>query len=291
MKKLISTDVSICTIVRGRRDHLVNLIRGLNLQSCQPHELIIAYMQDEPHGDLPTTNFPLVSLHVAGSEMPLAAARNRAAEAATGSVLVFLDVDCIPSSKLTERYRAACSSMNCVLLSEVYYLSASESSDRDLFDKLDKVGSRHPSKPALPDNAIIKEHDHGELWGLAFGLKRCVWEMVGGMDESYFGYGAEETDFGQRLKKTGVELAWLGGARAYHQHHTIHIPPYQHFKHIVRNANLFYERWGIWCMDYWIDQFKENGLIEEQCGKLTIIRDPSDDEIQASRREDHVLFS
>lgn len=291
MKDVVSSGVSVCTIVRGRRDHLVNLIEGLNKQSSQPLELVVAYMQDEPHEGLPATNFPIINVHVAGLHMPLAAARNCAAKTTTGSVIVFLDVDCIPSRRLIERYYVACSKANSVMLSEVYYLSALESGDPELFIKLNKFGVRHPAKPALLDDDIVDECDHGQLWGLAFGLERSLWALAGGMDESYYGYGAEETDFGLRLKKAGIGLAWLGGARAYHQHHTVHIPPYQHFEHIIRNANLFFARWGIWCMDYWIDQFINHGLVEENSGNLTILRDPSHEEIQASRQADHVLFS
>ena len=55
------------------------------------------------------------------------------------------------------------------------------------------------------------------------------------------GYGAEDTDFGQRLAAAGGTMLWAGGAAAYHQHHFTETPPRHHLLSIVRNANLFHE--------------------------------------------------
>ena len=72
------------TLVRGRTDRLRNLMRGLARQTVPPRELVIAWMQPEPAPDLPDPGCPVRHLFVAGEPMPLAAARNRAAEAAAG---------------------------------------------------------------------------------------------------------------------------------------------------------------------------------------------------------------
>ena len=76
---------SVLTLVRGRADRLRNLMRGLARQTLPPCELIIAWMQPEPAPDLPDPGCPVRHLHVPGEPMPLAAARNRAAEAARAS--------------------------------------------------------------------------------------------------------------------------------------------------------------------------------------------------------------
>ncbi len=91
---------SVLTLVRGRADRLRNLMRGLARQTLPPRELVIAWMQPDPEPDLPDPGCPVRHLHVPGEPMPLAAARNRAAEAATADLLLFLDVDCIPSPGL-----------------------------------------------------------------------------------------------------------------------------------------------------------------------------------------------
>jgi hypothetical protein len=53
---------------------------------------------------------------------------------------------------------------------------------------------------------------------------------------------------------------WVGGARAYHQWHPVSDPPVEHVEDIVRNANLFHERWGWFPMEGWLTAFAERGL-------------------------------
>ncbi len=281
--------LSVLTLVRGRRDHLVNLIAGLSASTQQPDELVIAYMQDEPHAGLPETAFPVRTVLVPGEPMPLAAARNRAAEAARGETLVFLDVDCIPSPTLIARYAETAG--EGVRLGEVLYLPAGAVDNGVDAAKLDRLGVRHPAKPAIAPDEIRPTPNHGELWGLSFALSAADWRAAGGMDERYVGYGAEETDFAARLERAGVPMAWVGGARAWHQHHAVHVPPYQHFDAILRNATLFRATWGRWCMDYWLGQFVDRGMIRIDGDSIVILRHPDAGEIAASRMPDTILFS
>jgi N-acetylglucosaminyl-diphospho-decaprenol L-rhamnosyltransferase len=279
--------VSVLTIVRGRAGHLANLIEGLMRQTRLPDELVIAWMQETPAA-VPDAPFPIQSVLVPGDPMPLAAARNRAAEAARGAELILLDVDCIPAPRLVARYCETRADAD-VRLGEVLYLSAG-GVDRLDFDRLDAIGVRHPAKPALGDGEVRSTPDHGELWGLSFALSASSWRKAGGMDEAYVGYGGEETDFGARLAAAGLTMAWVGGARAYHQHHPIHVPPLQHFDAILRNARLFRERWGRWCMNYWLGQFAGMGLIRLDADALIELRRPTAVEIAAASRPD-LLFS
>lgn len=283
--------VSVLTLVRGRAAHLAKLIEGLNRQTRMPDELVIAYMQDGPAEGLPEARFPVRTLFVTGEPMPLAAARNRAASAAAGELLLFLDVDCIPGPDLVARYAAVAAERAAILLGEVLYLPARAADGPLDYARLDRMGQRHPAKPAIAVDEVRDEPDHGELWGLSFALPAGVWNAVGGMDERYVGYGAEETDFGARLAQAGVPVAWVGGARAYHQHHPVHIPPLQHFDHILRNAKLFRATWGRWCMDYWLGQFRDRGLIAWDADTVQVLRRPTAAEIAATRSGGEVLFS
>ena len=286
-----SAGVSLCTIVRGRADHLANLMKGVAAQDQPPDELVVAYMQDAPHADLPDPGCPVRTCFVPGDPMPLAAARNRAADEARGNILLFLDVDCVPSSGFVRRYAQACAAQERAFLCEILYLPGGLDIGAPDYPQLDAAGERHPAKPRLDGVDWRDEPDHGELWGLAFGMKKALWDRAGGMDERYAGYGAEETDFAMRLKRAGVPLGWLGGARAYHQHHAVHVPPLQHFDHIVRNARLFRGNWGRWCMDYWLGQFADAGLIAMDEDTIAVRRRPTDDEIAATRQPASVRFS
>lgn len=112
------------------------------------------------------------------------------------------------------------------------------------------------------------------------------------MDETYVGYGGEETDLAARLAEAGLPTFWVAGARAYHQHHPVHVPPLQHFSAILANASRFRARHGRWCMTYWLDQFRAAGLIawDAEAPAIRLLRSPSADEIAAALRPD-ALFS
>ncbi|MBQ94355.1 MAG: sugar transferase [Actinobacteria bacterium] len=290
--------VSVLTLVRGRQEHLTHLIAGLRSQSRRPDELVIAYMQDDPPQVPDGCPFIIRCIHVEGEPMPLAAARNRAATAAHGDLLAFLDVDCIPDEHFVKRAIEAIHEVpHGVFLPEVRYLPGArrgwlESDGRTTdYASLQWAGRRHPAKRDLTNVSIEPIGDFGELWGLAFILAKSTWTAAGGMDEEYVGYGAEETDFGRRLEGCGAELFWLGGTICYHQHHVVHKPPLQHFESIVRNARLFRRRWGEWCMDYWLDDFERRGLVDRSGGELRVLRPPTPAEINATEQGPHVRFS
>ncbi|GGD64037.1 glycosyltransferase family 2 protein [Aurantiacibacter arachoides] len=290
--------VSVLTLVRGRQAHLDHLVAGLLCQTTQPDELVIAYMQDEPPHLPAALPFAVRLIQVAGEPMPLALARNRAAAAATGEVLAFLDVDCIPDPEFVRRGREATGEFpHGVFLPEVRYLPANsggwttaDGAEPD-YAHLRHESIRHPSKPDLAGCTVAPIDDFGELWGLAFVLTADCWQAAGGMDEGYCGYGAEETDFGRRLEAAGARLFWLGGTVCFHQHHHVHKPPLQHFESIVRNARLFHDRWGTWCMDYWLDDLARRGLIARNEDGLSVLRHPLPAEIAATRQGPDVLFS
>jgi len=285
--------VSVLTLVRGRERHLLNLMRSLELQSCLPKELVIAWMQDLPFENLPALPFPVRNVFVAGNDLPLAKARNAAAAVASGENLVFLDVDCIASPTMVAAYEFAMRENDGIFLSEVYYLPADAPGYTGDCAVLDRVGEPHVSKLRFPLQGIEEEPDGGQLWGLSFALRKAAWQAIGGMDEQFFGYGGEETDFAASAARAGYKTYRVGQARVYHQHHSISIPPMHHFKHIVRNAQLFRAKHGRWCMDYWLGQFREAGLVrwDERGDSLSILRQPDAAEIFAAQQPGNVLYS
>ena len=282
---------SILTLVRGREQHLARMIEGLNRQSVLPGELVIAFMQARPMRDLPETRFPVRTVVVDRTYLPLAEARNAAARAATYRNLIFLDVDCVPSPTLVASYMDGLERTGGVLQGEVIYLPELPADVGVDYDTFDEAGQPHPSRPHIPASGLLEEPDMGMLWGLSFALKRRLFLRVGGLDERFVGYGGEETDFARGLKEVGAKLYWCGGARAYHQHHAVMRPPLQHFGDIVRNATLYHEKWGEWCMDYWLGQLHKGGFIDWNAKRITVLRKPTPADIQAARCPDSELFS
>jgi GT2 family glycosyltransferase len=228
----------------------------------------------------------------------LANARNRAAGAAEGDVLAFLDVDCIPDRAFVRRVDEAFEvEPSGVYLPEVHYLPAqnegwiNSGSREPNYPCLKREAIRHPAKPEVYHKSTVPIEDYGELWGLAFALHCKTWRDADGMDEAYDGYGAEETDFARRLERIAAPMFWLGGTLCFHQHHAVHKPPLQHFTSIVRNAQLYRNRWGDWCMTYWLDDFEKRGLIDRSTDGLRVIREPAQAEIDATRQGPEVRFS
>ncbi len=102
---------------------------------------------------------------------------------------------------------------------------------------------------------------HELFWSLSFAATPTTWDRCGGFDEAYVGYGGEDTDFGQRARAAGVDLAWVGGADAFHQHHPVSRPPVEHVDDILRNGAVFRARWGWWPMVGWLKEMEGMGLV------------------------------
>jgi GT2 family glycosyltransferase len=204
--------------------------------------------------------------------LPLAAARNAGARAAAeqgSTTLVFLDVDCIPSEKLVARYAevltpsrrgAAEWERPIVACGEVLYLDAAPAGTDYRDCDLSALARAHPARPALAAGDVQRADDVSLFWSLSFGVTTDDWELLGGFDEDYVGYGGEDTDFGQRVRTEGGTMLWIGGALAHHQHHATSSPPVRHLEEIVDNANRFAAKWGWWPMEGWLTAFEEAGL-------------------------------
>lgn len=263
---------AVITIVTGRHDHLRNQQRGL-LDGTRRPELYVVVAMDDPEALCLTADGPLAGsgcairlLQVpADGRLPLAAARNAGATAALAAgadILIFLDVDCVPSPSLVDTYtkavqREAAPALQCGV---VRYLGPEI--DAGVIDSVDLLGHPHPGRPNLPAGRSTDSPDWHLFWSLSFAVSRLTWQQLRGFCEQYLGYGAEDTDFGYRAFLAGVNITWIGGADAYHQYHETQVPPVQHLTDIISNATVFHQRWGFWPMLGWLTAFSELGLAE-----------------------------
>lgn len=264
------TRIVLITIAHGRHDHWHRQREALALAPVQPDEHILVAIDDPALGGLDTAGrVPPRVIHQPsrGRRLPLAAARNAGATAALaggGDVLVFLDVDCLPDPDLFRGYRDAAtapSTSDRLLAGPVTYLDPRPVAGYDL-NALDALDRPHEARPAPPRGNVELGGSHDLFWSLSFAVHAATWRRIGGFCEDYVGYGAEDTDFAWTARAHGVEMAWIGDARAYHQHHPVEDPPVGHLDDILRNATLFHERWGTWPMGGWLASFEALGLIE-----------------------------
>jgi len=254
--------IAVVTIAGGRHAHLSLQLAALRAVGG-PWHVVVA--MDDPElaalcGD---------AAHVVGigrgpdGALPLAAARNLGAAtaiAAGADLLVFLDVDCVPGPALLARFgMVAYAHPGALLSGPVSYLPPPPRGGYRLA-ALPRLAEPHPARPnPRPDRTVRLDHDL--FWSLSFAVTKEVWARVGGFDEGYTGYGAEDTDFAQRARAAGVPHLFVGGAHAYHQWHPTAEPPRQHVADILRNGRRFRERWGRWPMTGWLLEFERLGLV------------------------------
>lgn len=279
---------AVITLNKGRGAHLARLLEGLE-RGTAPAACIVVEMGggDTP---LPDPVFPVKHVAFASEGLPLAAARNAGRRAAEAETLVFLDVDCIPSADLVSGLSAAVAEHDGLVCCAVRYLPAGAVQDGWREAHLDALGALHPVR-SFPARGIVPSPQPGLFWSLVFGVRAETYDRLGGFDELFSGYGAEDTDLAFRADSAGVPVLFLGGPRAYHQHHPGYDPPLQHFRDIVANAGRFHERHGIWPMDGWLDGFARLGLIAaDRTDGIVVLREPTSAEIAAARLPDDRPF-
>lgn len=268
--------VAVLTIAHRRHDHLIAQVGGLSLGGRPPDLHVVVAMRDE---DLARNRVPITtdrwptlirSTPAAQKGLPLAAARNLAAEVAIdagATVLIFLDVDCIPGPKMVETYAEAVLAARrpspALWCGDVGYLSPPPSTGYPL-SGLASLATFREDRPVLAPRTAQDEPRFELFWSLSFAMSAADFTTSGGFCPRYVGYGAEDTDFAQVVRAAGGSMTWLGGATAYHQYHESHSPPVQHVEAVVRNANLFHERWGWWPMEGWLEAFATRGLVRRE---------------------------
>lgn len=256
------TTTAVVTIVHGRHDHLRLHRRSLLRGSRLPDHHVVVAMGDEQVADVLDDGAEVVALPADPACLPLAAARNAGARTAVrrgADVLVFLDVDCLAAPDLVAAYTEVAVRDRATLWSgPVTYLEPGEAEealrDPDAHDR------PHPARPSPSPGEALRGADPTLFWSLSFAVHREGWRASGGFCEQYAGYGAEDTDFAVQATGRGLEHAWVGSARAHHQHHPTSHPPVQHLHAILRNARTYHERWGRWPMEGWLRDFAALGL-------------------------------
>lgn len=285
------TRVSVITLAKGRPDHLVNVVRGLARQTQRPVELIVAVMQHQPY-DLPDAPFPVRQMRVNTDTLPLAAARNAAAMAASGEVLVFLDMDCIPTPCLVADYAKFADAFDGLLMGEVMYLPGGATQGDWRYEDFAAVAEKHSDRRGPPAHGLELCTDYRCFWSLNFAMRRETFLSTGGFDERYVGYGGEDTDFGKTLDQAGIPIAWIKGGLAYHQYHPHHMPPVHHLESVVRNAELFEAKWGYRTMGHWLHAFRLMGLIDDAPGRpIRILRRPEAADLALTGQQSHQPYA
>ncbi len=226
-------------------------------------------------GELPLTSFPIRCLELQSEEtLPLAKARNHAFAQAQYDHCVWIDVDCISSRSLIGEYAEAFEKNDQALYAgQVRYLSQENTQKPDVLEQLENYSSSDPVRGHL------RQFPYELFWSLNFGCSRSVFDQIGGFDEHFTGYGAEDTDFSFTARHQNMDMITLP-AVVYHQYHPSYSPPLNHLESIVSNARRFHQKWNRWPMEGWLKAFQKRGYITWLEHQIKILQLPSELEIQ-----------
>lgn len=171
------------------------------------------------------TRFPCVLRHVWHDDtgFRLAAIRNRSALQANGDYLVFMDGDCIPFPDFASQHQQLAEAGwfvagNRVLLTQEFTAQLLASAQpaapagwsplQWLIAKLTGKANRALPWLRLKINQMRKKR--AERWQVLKGCNIGVWKndylAINGFDESFSGWGHEDSDFAIRLIRAGVLL-------------------------------------------------------------------------------------
>ncbi|SMP75487.1 Glycosyltransferase, GT2 family [Neorhodopirellula lusitana] len=276
--------VSVLTIVRGRKTHLHNQLKGLLQSNVPPSQWVIVGMNEDVSVDLPAdAPFSVKTARVNGNgtQLPLAEARNLAASLCETAGMVFLDVDCIPSPTMIAHFQSALRKDDGLWMGNARYLPLGAAREGWQMADIQKLAVNHPLQPTLNPGELMPSKHYELFWSLCFAISKIGFEKVGGFDDSFDGYGGEDTDFAFAARQAGIPFGFVG-ATAYHQHHSVCKPPLNHFNAIVRNAIRFHQKWNVWPMGSWLEAFAELELVrfDPDANELMILEEPTHQMVQ-----------
>lgn len=252
--------ISLITIHHNRQAHLELCLQGIANNTMLPDEVIIVNMGCLPDIEIPENlNIIWVDVEVDNLEtLPLGQSRNIGADHAAGDSLLFLDVDCIPAVDFVKTLSEQLQEYGGLIMGQPKYLLEPLSNHKEPIS-LAEISVYHPLRPRM--EKLELGDDPGMFWSLCFAISSQAFEKLGGFDEQYKGYGAEDTDLSFTCFDMEIPF-YLSQAIAYHQQHGFYKPPVNQLEAIVNNCNVFYKKWNHWCMSNHLNAFTELGLID-----------------------------
>jgi GT2 family glycosyltransferase len=269
-------EFSIVTIVKGRRKQLANLLDTIKASTILPYDIQVVCMDDLDGITIPDGLSVSIQLINDPHKLPLAAARNMGITATKTNNIVFIDVDCLVSPTLFANLLIALQVDNIIAAYPLYLPIVPETGN---YTELKHKAVPHPSRELIP---VGKPVEHLQFWSLIFAIQKQTFEKIGGFDESFMGYGAEDTDFAMMFHKAGIKQIFV---RDYvlHQYHDKHDPPLNYFNSIIENATRYQQKWGVLPMMRWLKAFEKLGLIAiDQSENITVIQKPTESQIKDS---------
>ncbi|KQS36277.1 glycosyltransferase family 2 protein [Pedobacter sp. Leaf194] len=267
-------DFSIVTIVKGRMKQLNNLLISVRASTVLPFDVQIVFMEPQDDWVAPEGLNVHIQILENGVGLPLAAGRNLGFYAAKTQNIIFIDVDCIISPSLFENMLKVLEAKRIISAYPLYLPIVPDSGN---YEEIKHLAVPHPSRENIP---ALQPTDHLQFWSLIFAIQKQGFKSIGGFDDTFKGYGAEDTDFAMKFHQAGAKLIFV---RDYvlHQYHDKYDPPLNHFDSIIENARRYRLKWNALPMLRWLKGFEKMDLIQiDPAGVITILKQPTQIQIE-----------
>ena len=240
-----SLPVSIVIPVYNRKEKLAKTIAALT-HSTYPLELIQVVIADDGSSDHPEELLPMFSSYfevkyVAQEDLGyrLSEVRNLGVREADHHCIIILDCDMLPEPTLVEAYMKYMHvSSKAVLIGGRRYVNTDALSVHDVLNNIEcvlrlptqrvdsgrgPIGDECPSEDwrykfyRRSNNAKDEKYAFRWLCGGNICIDRRLHDQIGGFDESFTAWGAEDQEYGYRLYAAGAWFIPVDEAQALHQ--------------------------------------------------------------------------
>ncbi len=237
--------VSIIIPVFNRKEKLAKTIAALTHQTY-PHDLIEIIIADDGSSDNPDElceifgdRFSIKYIFQEDKGYRLSEIRNKGIEASTHDQVIILDCDMLPLPTLVESYmKYAHVSKKIVLIGGRRYVNTDEVNYEQIIDDISCVStlpSLDTGTGKVPEKGLPPSEDwRYKIYRSTNDLKNSKYpfrafcggnvcfhksliQTVGGFDEDFTAWGAEDTEFGFRVYNHGYWFIPVEGAEALHQ--------------------------------------------------------------------------
>tara|TARA_B100000767_G_C19777579_1_gene543614 strand:- start:5580 stop:8900 length:3321 start_codon:yes stop_codon:yes gene_type:complete len=237
--------VSVVIPVYNRKEKLAKTIAALTHQTY-PHQLIEIVIADDGSSDHPdelldtfSSYFSMKYLRQDDNGYRLSEIRNKGVASSSHEQIIILDCDMLPLPSLVESYmKYAHVSKKAVLIGGRRYVNTDHITHEDILldiDSATSLPSLRTDTGQIPTNGLPPSEDwRYKIYRSTNNLKNSKYpfrafcggnvcfnkhliETVGGFDEDFTAWGAEDTEFGFRVYNHGFWLIPVEGAGALHQ--------------------------------------------------------------------------
>ena len=214
----LPTRASIIVVNFNGRQHLERCLRSvLPTISSGDEILVVDNGSTDGSADWVQREFPSVRVVPSPINGGFGYGCNLGARHAQGGYLVFLNPDTAVEKGWLEPLLAALDDRQVALATSLILLMDDPERVNTAGNNVHFTGLALCRGAGAPLRALTEPADVAAVSGAAFAVRRSVWEMLGGLDESFFVY-VEDTDLSWRARLAGYVCRWVSESVVYHRY-------------------------------------------------------------------------